>query len=76
MSAIPLLPVVVMAKAPVAGRVKTRLVPVLGAEGAARLARALLEDGLRNILIRPFAVELAATAERGTAGQNEQAEPT
>ena len=55
MSAIPLLPVVVMAKAPVAGRVKTRLVPVLGAEGAARLARALLEDGLQTLTRLPWA---------------------
>jgi len=34
----------VMAKAPRPGAVKTRLIPALGAEGAARLARAFLED--------------------------------
>lgn len=33
-----------MAKAPAPGRVKTRLIPALGAEGAARLARAFLID--------------------------------
>lgn len=36
----------VVAKAPVAGRVKTRLVPLLGEEGAAALARAMLLDTL------------------------------
>ncbi len=35
---------VLMAKEPVAGEVKTRLAPVLGAEGAARLYRAFLDD--------------------------------
>jgi rSAM/selenodomain-associated transferase 1 len=34
--------ILVFAKAPVPGRVKTRLIPALGAEGAARLARRLL----------------------------------
>lgn len=36
----------VVAKAPVPGRVKTRLVPVLGEEGAAALSRAMLLDTL------------------------------
>ena len=44
------LPVYVFAKAPVAGRVKTRLVPAVGEEGAARLAAALLEDTLEALL--------------------------
>lgn len=35
-------PIVVMAKAPVAGLAKTRLAPALGAEGAAALARRML----------------------------------
>ena len=35
--------VVVMAKAPVAGRVKTRLAPALGTEGAASLAEWMLD---------------------------------
>ena len=37
----------VFAKVPVPGRVKTRLIPALGAEGAARLYRAFLEDVAR-----------------------------
>jgi uncharacterized protein len=44
------LPVYVFAKAPVAGRVKTRLVPAIGSEVAARLATALLEDTLEALL--------------------------
>lgn len=40
---------VVMAKAPLAGQVKMRLVPVLGPEQAARLARALLVDQLNHV---------------------------
>jgi hypothetical protein len=38
--------VVVFAKAPVAGRVKTRLIPLLGARGAARLQERLIERTL------------------------------
>lgn len=36
-------PVIIMAKAPVAGYAKTRLIPALGAQGAAALAECLLE---------------------------------
>lgn len=39
----PACPVIVMAKAPVAGYAKTRLIPTLGSDGAARLAERLLE---------------------------------
>jgi rSAM/selenodomain-associated transferase 1 len=39
----------VMAKAPVAGRVKTRLQPALDADQAARLAKALLIDQLNHL---------------------------
>jgi rSAM/selenodomain-associated transferase 1 len=42
--------VVVMAKAPVAGSAKTRLAPVLGAEGAAALAQRLLDHALAQAL--------------------------
>lgn len=42
--------VIVFAKAPVAGYAKTRLVPALGADGAARLARRLLESALAAAL--------------------------
>jgi hypothetical protein len=38
--------ILVFAKAPVPGRVKTRLIPALGADGAARLARRLLDLAL------------------------------
>jgi glycosyltransferase A (GT-A) superfamily protein (DUF2064 family) len=38
--------VAVLAKAPVPGLAKTRLVPVLGAEGAARLAGRFIERAL------------------------------
>ncbi len=38
--------VIVMAKAPVAGYAKTRLIPALGAEGAAQLAQRLLRHAI------------------------------
>jgi rSAM/selenodomain-associated transferase 1 len=40
---------IVLSKAPVAGQVKTRLVPLLGREGAARLYRTLLEHTLDKL---------------------------
>lgn len=40
--------VIIFAKAPQPGLVKTRLIPALGAERAARLARRMLEATLRN----------------------------
>lgn len=40
--------IVIFAKAPVPGRVKTRLIPALGLEGAAALARTMLEDTIRE----------------------------
>jgi rSAM/selenodomain-associated transferase 1 len=40
--------IVIFAKAPVPGRVKTRLIPALGEEGAAKLARRMLEDTWRE----------------------------
>lgn len=42
--------IVVFAKAPVAGRVKTRLIPALGAAGAAQLAAHLLDRALQQAL--------------------------
>ncbi len=69
--------VVVLAKAPVAGLAKTRLIPALGAEGAARLAAWLLERTVRAALasgLRPVtlcaAPDLAhpAVAAWGTRG--------
>jgi rSAM/selenodomain-associated transferase 1 len=41
---------VVIAKEPVPGAVKTRLVPALGAEGAARVAAAMLADTLAGMV--------------------------
>jgi hypothetical protein len=56
--------IIVFAKAPVPGRTKTRLIPALGAEGAARLQAALLEDALRRArAARPAALELWGTGE-------------
>jgi len=41
--------IVVVAKAPIAGKCKTRLIPLLGHEGSARFARALLSDVLTSL---------------------------
>lgn len=52
---------IVMAKAPVAGAVKTRLIPALGAAGAAALAERLLEHALAQaVAARVDHVELCA----------------
>jgi rSAM/selenodomain-associated transferase 1 len=50
--------IVIFAKEPVAGRVKTRLIPALGAEGAARLAREMLARTLAEAAATGMAVEL------------------
>ena len=50
--------IVLFAKEPTPGRVKTRLIPTLGAEGAARLARRLLATTLREAVASGLAVEL------------------
>ncbi|MDZ7786728.1 MAG: TIGR04282 family arsenosugar biosynthesis glycosyltransferase [Halofilum sp. (in: g-proteobacteria)] len=56
--------ILVFAKAPVAGRAKTRLIPALGAEGAARLQAALLEDALQRARAAgPIGLELWGTGE-------------
>lgn len=56
--------IIVFAKAPAAGRVKTRLIPALGAEGAARLHAAMVEDSLANLLTYGLgAVELHTDTE-------------
>ncbi|MEX0960449.1 MAG: TIGR04282 family arsenosugar biosynthesis glycosyltransferase [Burkholderiales bacterium] len=57
--------VLVFAKAPVPGAVKTRLIPLIGADGAARLQRQLTEHSLRiarDARIGP--VELCCTPNR------------
>jgi uncharacterized protein len=52
---------IVFAKAPVAGQAKTRLIPALGAEGAAALAARLLQHALAQGAAAGFgAVELCA----------------
>lgn len=48
--------VIVFSKAPVPGRVKTRLIPRLGAEGAARLYRTLLTQTLIRLASSSIAV--------------------
>lgn len=53
--------IVVFAKAPVPGRVKTRLIPALGAPGAARLAQRMLAETIDHALSAGLAsVELCA----------------
>jgi rSAM/selenodomain-associated transferase 1 len=50
--------IVVFAKRPLPGRVKTRLIPALGAEGAAALAAEMLERTLEEALATGLEVEL------------------
>ena len=50
--------ILLFAKQPVAGRVKTRLIPALGAEGAATLARRMLCATLREAQASRLCVEL------------------
>ena len=58
--------IVIFAKAPVAGRVKTRLIPVLGEAGAARLAQRMLADTVAHALAAGLATpELCATPHPG-----------
>jgi rSAM/selenodomain-associated transferase 2/rSAM/selenodomain-associated transferase 1 len=53
----------VFAKAPRAGVVKTRLMPVLGSGGAAALATAFLQDTLESVGSLPWAKAVMATTE-------------
>lgn len=50
--------ILVFAKAPVPGRVKTRLIPALGADGAAALAAKMLEFAVVEALATGLPVEL------------------
>ena len=50
--------VLVFAKAPVAGKVKTRLIPALGAEAAARLHQTLVEQRLAGLAAAPCRIRL------------------
>ncbi len=53
---------IVMAKAPLSGFAKTRLIPALGADGAARLAARLLEHTLHEACAARFDVVTIACA--------------
>lgn len=57
--------IVIFAKAPVPGRVKTRLIPALGAEGAATLAREMLAATVEEALATGLAVELCGEPDAG-----------
>lgn len=59
--------IIVFAKAPLAGYAKTRLIPVLGPEGAASLARQMLHRTLSSAVAAAVGpVELCATPEIST----------
>lgn len=45
----------IFARAPTPGKAKTRLIPLLGRDGAARFQAALLTDALRKVTARPAA---------------------
>ena len=60
--------VVVMAKVPQAGRVKTRLCPPLGAETAAELYRALLLDVLQEVARCPEVAPFCCAAPQAELG--------
>ena len=61
--------VIVMAKAPVAGFAKTRLIPALGAQGAAALAQRLLQHALDQARLAALgAVELCCAPDARDAG--------
>jgi rSAM/selenodomain-associated transferase 1 len=57
--------IVVLARVPVPGAAKTRLIPALGAEGAARVAAAMAADVLAQVRACgvPFRVEVAGQLE-------------
>lgn len=57
-----------MAKAPVPGQVKTRLVPRIGEEGALALHRSLLSDKLAQLALVPDVVRAIAFAPAGAEG--------
>ncbi len=60
--------IVIFAKAPLPGRVKTRLIPALGEVGAARLARRMLDLTVRHALAAAVGpVELCMSPAPGTA---------
>lgn len=63
--------IVIFAKAPRPGEVKTRLIPALGARGAARLARRMLEHTIHQALLADVgSVELCRTPAEEEAWQD------
>lgn len=60
-----------MVRVPVAGQVKTRLIPTLGAEGACRLYRAMVDDLLEQAAATDMALHLFYTG-----GGSEQLPPS
>jgi rSAM/selenodomain-associated transferase 1 len=57
----------IFAKPPLAGEVKTRLAAALGADGAARLARAFLDDTVESVRALPWAAPALASTVSVTA---------
>ena len=53
--------IALMVRVPVAGQVKTRLIPALGAEGACRLYRAMVEDLLEQVVASGLPLQLMFT---------------
>jgi rSAM/selenodomain-associated transferase 1 len=66
--------VVVFAKAPIPGQVKTRLIPAIGAEAAAMLHAALVERALESATRTKHAVELSCAPDADDAFFEECAE--
>ena len=60
------------ARAPIAGRTKTRLIPALGAEGAAALSRAFLHDTLARVAELDAEVTIWAASEDDRAALAEE----
>jgi rSAM/selenodomain-associated transferase 1 len=59
------IPICIFAKPPVPGEVKTRLIPALGAAGAARLASAMLRDVWHAVESYPGVRPILATTKPG-----------
>lgn len=53
--------IVIFAKAPIAGFAKTRLIPALGQQGAAELARQLLQHAVQQAATQACPIELCVT---------------